>query len=142
MKQLILVLVVLVAMTTLHAENNDLQTLEQWQWKNRLLIIWSDEPNRDLLAIESQFGDEINDRDLLIFVISDSDIATNHSKTLSTELYSDIKTRFSKDKGRYFLIGKDGGVKSSGHVFNLLSVFGEIDRMPMRRQEIKNQSKK
>lgn len=119
---------------------DELNDLTQLRWKNRLLIIWSQQPQKDYNQMLAQFREQINERDMAIFMISQSDLVKYPKQKISTHFLDKLHKQFPREKGRYFLIGKDGGLKSYGEVLDLASIFSEIDRMPMRRQEIKNRA--
>ena len=50
-----------------------------------------------------------------------------------------LRDRFAIDSGDFGLrlVGKDGGVKSTGPDLNLEATFGLIDQMPMRKAEMR-----
>ena len=113
-----------------------LSDLDNLVWKNRVIII--DEPkNRDesLHLLKDQVA-EIDDRDIIWFVIKDGLAVSNYSGHLSREFVSNMRERLGPVKGKVILIGKDGGIKSRADYLNLDTIFSEIDAMPMRQLEM------
>ena len=104
--------------------------LNQYLWKNRIIITFAkDEDHPDLMRLKAEMKEnkcEILNRDLLHFnFINDHEI-----KNLTT----------INDKSfRILLIGKDGGVKyESKRFISLIQLFKLIDSMPMRQQEMQH----
>ena len=119
-----------------------LENLSDLKWKYRILII-SDAQNEIYLKEKmnniSKYGQEIIDRDLIIFFENNEDIYYN-STLVSKSLKKSIMSLISQYQidGKMILVGKDGGVK---RVFSSLDqineVFDLIDTMPMRKIEMK-----
>lgn len=121
------------------------QDLSQHQWKNRLLLVITDDTNttvfqNQIKALELQ-KTELEDRKLIIYQITPthfkSGISNNSDWMKRPELYQDFKT---SDKAfEVLLIGLDGGVKlRQNTVLTAQTLFNTIDAMPMRRSELKN----
>lgn len=128
-------------------ENCKAQDLNHYRWKNRLLLLVDTNPDTDALIsqlAELTFDSQaLKERDLIIFrvtpdVVYLSDGST--SKLKAKKIYEDcgLDPNF---KGT-LLLGKDGGVKlEEPFEVSAQSVFNLIDRMPMRRTEIRNSGK-
>ena len=104
--------------------------LNQYLWKNRIIITFAkDEDHPDLMRLKAEMKEnkcKILNRDLLHFnFINDHEI-----KNLTT----------INDKSFIILlIGKDGGVKyESNRFISLIQLFELIDSMPMRQREMQH----
>lgn len=115
------------------------QNLSDYQWTNRIIILSDQEQNfgnaKEALETLSAFNKELKERDLLIFLHRDGKQYDTNFKMVNTELGKSIPKNFIG----YFLIGKDGGIKSQKpYPIDPVSIFTIIDGMPMRRAEIKS----
>lgn len=121
-----------------------LENLSDLKWKYRILII-SDAQNEIYLKEKmnniSKYGQEIIDRDLIIFFENNENIYYNSilvPKTLKESIMS-LTSQYQMDR-KMILIGKDGGVKrvflSSDQIHK---VFDLIDTMPMRKIEMRRE---
>ena len=119
-----------------------LENLSDLKWKYRILII-SDAQNEIYLKEKmnniSKYGQEIIDRDLIIFYENNENIYYNSTlvpKSLKESIMS-LASQYQIDR-KMILIGKDGGVKrvfqSSDQIHE---VFDLIDTMPMRKIEMR-----
>lgn len=104
------------------------QELDDYTWKNRLVLIVSSDLNNDnskkqmdLLGKEQK---ALEERDMLIL-------------TLATNAHQLDRYKLPKDFEGILLIGKDGGLKFQGDFITKPSVlFTLVDGMPMRKAEI------
>lgn len=120
--------------------------LSKYQWENRVLIIYStDDTENNLQEQKIKYAlskDEYNERDLLVFHLSDNQFHNLTEKLSEGISISALKTFLSIEKGDRFkvvLIGKDGGIKlKSEQVLSNQKLFSKIDAMPMRRDEMGN----
>jgi hypothetical protein len=83
----------------------------------------------------------IEDRDLIVFRIFEKGQSFRGEAPLAPEAAISLRQRFGVRAAgpRVVLIGKDGGVKLDQAAFvPLADIFGLIDSMPMRRQEMKD----
>ena len=121
-----------------------LENLSDLKWKYRILIIF-DAQNEIYLKEKmyniSKYGQEIIDRDLIIFFENNENIYYNStlvSKTLKESIIS-LTSQYQTDR-KMILIGKDGEVKrvflSSDQIHK---VFDLIDTMPMRKIEMRRE---
>jgi hypothetical protein len=121
-----------------------LESLSDLKWKYRILII-SDAQNEIYLKEKmnniSKYGQEIIDRDLIIFYENNENIyydSTLVTKSLKESIIS-LTSQYQIDR-KMILIGKDGGVKrvfsSSDQIYK---VFDLIDTMPMRKIEMRRE---
>ena len=128
--------------TFVYSDQEELRNIEQLIWENRIILIYlSDEDNGDDIEnkrLLTKYKDQINERELIWFIIKESAVMTNYPNKLSNEFISNTKNRFPIERNKVLLIGKDGGIKAKGAELNFNFIFEEVDSMPMRRQEIKN----
>lgn len=118
------------------------QALEQYQWKNRMLIITA--KNKELLnsqvEILAKDNKGLEERKLVVQkVLPDRHYRLGlHSKlTHPLDTYYWNMRRTKKDF-EIILIGLDGGVKlRQTELLSLEKLFALIDGMPMRKQELK-----
>jgi hypothetical protein len=123
------------------AENRE---LSEYRWQNRILLVFA--PSADFPAyrryvqeIEGQ-RQGIQERDLLILRILEQGQSFRGGALLRPEAAASLVQRFGVRRGetRVVLIGKDGGVKlDRAALVPMAEIFGLIDSMPMRRQELK-----
>ena len=102
--------------------------LNQYLWKNRIILTFADnEDHPDLIKLKVEMKEnncEILSRDLLHFHFS------NDGKTGNLTTKDDQSFRI-------LLIGKDGGIKHESNRFvSLIQLFELIDSMPMRQDEM------
>ncbi|AOS97711.1 hypothetical protein AUP74_02303 [Microbulbifer aggregans] len=115
-----------------------LQSLDQLQWKNRILLVRAatetDGAARELREAEAG----VTDRDMVWFIVAARNIVqTNYPGALAEDFADKLLEGYFPQAGdNVVLIGKDGGVKHRAPELNLENVFSLIDAMPMRKQEI------
>ena len=102
--------------------------LNQYLWKNRIILTFTDdEDHADLIKLKVEMKEnncEILNRDLLHFHFS-NDGKTGNQTTKNDQSF------------RILLIGKDGGIKyESNRYVPLIQLFKLIDSMPMRQNEM------
>ena len=102
--------------------------LNQYLWKNRIILTFADdEDHPDLIKLKAEMKEnecEILNRDLLYFHFSNDGKTGNHIST-------------NDQSFRILLIGKDGGIKyESNRSVSLIQLFELIDSMPMRQDEM------
>ena len=127
--------------SALNATGESLVSLDSLRWKNRVLLIFAPEP----LASAARSNLEksaagIEERDLVFFLLNGDALQTNYPGNVEPGfrdwLLDKYFTPLPKDTLVY-LIGKDGGVKSTGPDLDLEATFGLIDQMPMRQREMR-----
>jgi len=124
------------------ASEKKLASLEELRWKHRVILIFAREPHRsNALANLNEFEAEIEDRGIAWFVLDDSALHTNYDGNLENKLHKDLVAGYFTPlptETAVRLIGKDGNVKSRSIDLDLEAMFGQIDRMPMRRAEMRS----
>jgi hypothetical protein len=120
--------------------------LTQYQWKNRLLLLFSPSPeNPAYQAIVRQLQEKasgVRERDLLVFHVLEPGKSFMNSREISPAGAKALRQRFAIAPGTFtlVLVGKDGGVKlKRTDRVALAEIFGLIDSMPMRQQEMQKQ---
>lgn len=121
------------------------QHLDKHQWKHRLLLVISD--SYENIALQKQltlFKDtekELAERKLAVYQITPSDYkeSIQNSKPLKV---SSLYQKYNPEQKDFklILIGLDGGVKAT--YFSPTppaKIYGIIDQMPMRQQELRKQ---
>ncbi|MGB6152689.1 MAG: DUF4174 domain-containing protein [Pricia sp.] len=119
------------------------QSLDDYQWKNRILLLVDE--TADTYALTSQLAvlnadkEELADRDLLVFRVTPNAVFASDATMTQLnpkELYADYDLK--EDFKGVVLLGKDGGVKMR-EPFEVKAqrIFALIDGMPMRRREIR-----
>ncbi len=121
--------------------------LADYRWKNRLLLIFApNETVKDFATFSRRLNAEnfnVLDRDLVVFRIFETASSRVDNQPLSPEDAQALRLRFDIKLGQFtvILVGKDGGVKLiQKRQANLEEIFDLIDRMPMRRQEMREKS--
>ena len=102
--------------------------LNQYLWKNRIILTFADdEDHPDLIKLKAEMKEndcEVLNRDLLHFHFSNDHKIGN------------ITTK-NDQSFRILLFGKDGGIKYESNRFvSLIQLFELIDSMPMRQDEM------
>ena len=125
---------------SLHARS---QGLEQFQWKNRILLLLSHEINAVEMQNQLQLFDgqkkELDDRKLKIILISPEELKSYPTGEIMGISSQKIYKRFKKSKKplEHVLIGLDGTVKLHGiNDISPKKLYSIIDVMPMRRSEL------
>jgi hypothetical protein len=122
--------------------------LDSLRWMNRVLVLFSPSESDASFQLQKQglasSAGEVLDRDLMILEIVEQGQSTAGNQLLSEKSVQDIRKRLGVQRGSFqvLLIGKDGGVKlRSSEPVSMKDLFGLIDSMPMRRQEMESQKK-
>jgi len=139
--------VILILLSVTLSQHLNAQSLEDYQWKNRILLLFDATPNSDALTSQltalTQDKTALKNRDLIIFrVTPDAVYAADGSAVRLTA--NEIFNKFNVDSNfnGVVLIGKDGGPKLK-KTFEVppRSIFDLIDGMPMRRAEMRKKGK-
>ncbi len=121
--------------------------LNEYQWQNRLILVFNDLDSevQAQMQLDKFSGQtpELQDRDLLIFRIDDSQVSDGLDSKVTDIEAASLRKSFDIDIEEFvvLLIGKDGGVKlRSEEVVSSQELFALIDGMPMRRSEIRRKN--
>ncbi|MEN9935927.1 MAG: hypothetical protein RLZZ387_2506 [Chloroflexota bacterium] len=118
--------------------------LGRYQWRNRLLLLFAPAADDPLFVVQQDelaaHRSGLAERGLLVFVLFATADGEGDSQVVSPAQAADLRTRFgvSTNSLTVLLIGKDGTEKlRSGRVVPAADLFGLIDSMPMRRDEMR-----
>lgn len=118
--------------------------LENLQWKYRVILVFAREPNMSkALSNLKDFKAECEERDIAWFVLGNDVMYTNYDGKLEDRLREQLMDRYFApvpSNTSVLLIGKDGTLKSRSTDLDLEAIFGLIDKMPMRREEMRRQT--
>ena len=115
------------------AKLSDLRLL---QWKNRIILVNNLQNQQAVLGLFDHNKSEINERDIIWFVLAGDVAHTNYQGALSDDFIAKTRASYQLEAGKIMLIGKDGGVKFLLDRMDLEAIFTEIDAMPMRQNEM------
>lgn len=135
MKRLISLFTLLLAHGVFAADNTTLNKLEQLQWQNRVILVFSDRVDHYQQVFDDAES-QVKDRDIVWFIIDGKQVITNYSGKLSDRFGPLLHQQFKTASQEVILIGKDSGVKLQGQAYPIKSLFDEIDTMPMRIREM------
>jgi uncharacterized protein YabN with tetrapyrrole methylase and pyrophosphatase domain len=114
-----------------------LSDVEQLQWDNRIILALADRQSEaEVMSQLYHAKSEIDERNLLWFVINAEQLMSNYEGEISKNFARDIHEKYLTNAVISVLIGKDGSVKDRQTVFSLNSMLLLIDSMPMRQTEM------
>ncbi|WPY98921.1 DUF4174 domain-containing protein [Christiangramia sp. OXR-203] len=120
------------------------QDLQQYQWENRIIVVYSNETELDLvskqLKLLTKEPKELSERKLILIQAQKNQYKTifpENSEWVSSSLKDELKIS-TKTKFEVFLLGLDGGIKlRQQEIVQTEKLFSLIDGMPMRKAEIR-----
>lgn len=119
--------------------------LNSYKGKNRLILLFAEANSSSILDAQlSEFSQDeagIADRDLKIFIIKGNSVTDPQGQVYYEAQPEVLRRNFRINDGRFrmILLGKDGGPKMANRRFVTNSeVFGLIDSMPIRQQEMRD----
>ena len=122
--------------------------LSQFRWKNRLLLLFApDRSHPPFGRLHQSLGTqkaETLERNLIIFEILESGSSDINSVFLDPTISQTLREKFEAASGEFMviLIGKDGGIKLKRRErTELKDIFGLIDSMPMRQEEVRQKNR-
>jgi hypothetical protein len=89
-----------------------LSELTSLKWDKRIILVNGVQNKESVLVLFEKNTTEINDRDIVWFIIKDDHAVTNYSGKLSEDFLNNTRNRYKVGQGKVILIGKDGGIKS------------------------------
>lgn len=145
MKNLLLLIIFSFSMNCSQAQ---IQSLDDFQWKNRLLVLYTSNENSvkidDQLAEILKAKNEFQERDLKVIILKNQMVKIwNSTKRHSLNFDQIIQELNINTEKNYqnLLIGKDGGVKlRADSPISNQKLFSTIDVMPMRQREMKDRN--
>ncbi len=121
--------------------------LRQYQWANRLLLVFAPALGEPLFrALHESVAErraDIEDRDLVVFEMLETGPSNQDGEALDPEEARLLRERFRVPSGTFsvILVGKDGEVKLERQDrTSLEEIFALIDSMPMRQQEMRREN--
>ena len=122
---------------------SDVEAASSYRWTKRPLFVFAADALDKSLAEQRQIiadsRNEFSERDIVVvYVVGDGVSAELGGKPGQTA--DALRALFGVGKSQFkaVLVGKDGGAKlSSGKPFSAATIFGTIDAMPMRRDEMR-----
>ena len=122
--------------------------LDSLRWKKRVIVIFSPAESDASFQLQKQrlasSAEGVLERHLMVLEIVEPGQSRVGNQLLSEKSIRDIRKRLGVQAGTFqvLLIGKDGGVKlRSSEPVSTRDLFGLIDSMPMRRQEMESKKK-
>jgi len=122
--------------------------LDALRCKNRVLVLFSPSESDASFQLQKQglasSAQGVLERDLMVLEIVEQGQSRAGNHLLSEKSVQDIRKRLGVVGGSFqvLLIGKDGGVKlRSSEPVSMKDLFGLIDSMPMRQQEMGSKKK-
>lgn len=141
MKTLLLLFTIFFAMSM----NSQSQDISSHQWEDRLILILTDDTNNSIYQeqIEELYlnPEGLNDRKLVIYTVLPNKFMRDDRESQGWITSDELYLKYKKSEGSFeiLLIGLDGGVKLRQDEFlSNEDLFGRIDQMPMRRNELRN----
>ena len=116
--------------------------LSDLKWKNRVLVVVTNEKEeiKDLIKIHNI---ELNEREFVVIQLDDEKAFidyTQMSKRFSKSILKKVKN--ISQEVYFVLIGKDGRIKNLfSKNTGINEIFSEVDKMPMRINEMKRNPK-
>ncbi len=117
--------------------------LENYQWKNRLALVFAPTPEDEQYQEQLEHlsnENELQQRDLILFHVFTEVGGFAGERRLSEKESAALREAFAVDSKSFavVLIGKDGTEKQRWtQPIASSEIFGLIDAMPMRQQEMK-----
>ncbi len=120
------------------------QDLQQYQWQNRIIVLYANETELDLLTMQLELlteePNELSERKLLVIQAHKDRykiIFPENSEWVSSSLKGELNI-IKKTEFEVFLLGLDGGIKlRQQEILQTEKLFSLIDGMPMRKAEIR-----
>lgn len=116
-----------------------LTDLSPLKWKNRIIVVNTVNNKDSILKRFEQHVVEINERDIVWFIMQNGTVDTNFNGDIADDFVSNTTQKYKIEQGKVILFGKDGAIKSIRGSINLEVIFSEIDMMPMRKIEMQSQ---
>lgn len=121
------------------------QDLEKHQWKNRVLLVFTEDKNADdykyQMKVLSEDRKGLNLRKLVVYRFTKHEFTTDFNEIWFSSNSIFKKYVHNKEKFKILLMGLDGGIKlEQNKVLSLEKLFTIIDGMPMRRSELKSRN--
>ena len=112
--------------------------LSELKWKNRVLVVVTNE-KEEIKDLITNFNNELNEREFVVIQL-DGEKAFIDDKKMSKRFSHSVLKKLKRIPQEVYLvlIGKDGRIKNLfSKTTNLNEIFSEVDKMPMRINEMK-----
>lgn len=135
-----------VAIATVTVATPAAQAMSDYQWKKRPIVVFAPSDSDARLIRQKSIinGARTGFLDREVVVVYVTGTSMTHDLGAGPGMSgSALRSRFRASEGafRVLLVGKDGGIKlDSPAPLAASDIFGEIDRMPMRRDEIRRRA--
>ena len=145
MRYLSFIFLLVMSMTLSAAGQSASQALAEFAWQKRQLIVFTpsqqNEAFKRFQAFKTEYAEDFAERKLQVWTIEAGKPVLLEGKQNSRVTAKAFYDRFAVKTGEFqvILIGYDQGEKLRQRAFNIDDLLGEIDQMPMRRQEIRSQ---
>lgn len=145
MRYLSFIFLLVISMTLSAAGQSASQALAEFAWQKRQLIVFTpsqqNEAFKRFQAFKTEYAEDFAERKLQVWTIEAGKPVLLEGKQNSRVTAKAFYDRFAVKTGEFqvILIGYDQGEKLRQRAFNIDDLLGEIDQMPMRRQEIRSQ---
>jgi len=148
LKQSFLLLTAMLMVATAAMAQSDIELfLEQYQWQNRVVLVFAPGNSNPLYRDQVQefkgYEDGFADRDLITFHLFSGMESFQGNKKLNKNLSDQFYQYYDVRKGEFIvlLIGKDGNEKlRQSKPLATDTLFSVIDAMPMRQREMRNKN--
>ena len=116
--------------------------LSDLKWKNRVLVVVTNE-KEEIKDLITNHNNELNEREFVVIQLDDEKAFidyTQMSKRFSKSILKKVKN--ISQEVYFVLIGKDGRIKNLfSKNTGMNEIFSEVDKMPMRINEMKRNPK-
>ena len=119
-------------------ENNQVDHIRDLKWQKRILVINTGD-RIETQKLTSFYSEELKDRDFVVIQLNGHEAIFEDKRMSKRFTKSLLKKLKNYDKSDYFiLLGKDGSVKNSfTQGTEMRTIFDQVDRMPMRMNEMR-----
>ncbi len=94
MRYLTLMMSFILPLSAMSVEQTPLKTMEQLTWENRIILVFSSRTDKYQQLLQ-QAKAEIDDRDIVWFIINGQQITSNYRGNISDQLAANINSQFS-----------------------------------------------
>lgn len=143
MNRIFIFLIHILLTTPFMALSQNLEIPGPYQWKNRILLVFSPEENsgmKEQVAIFKEHQKGLEERDLVIFMVEEAAVKNPDGSRYGKEAADKLRQKYQipEDQFSVILIGKDGTEKlRQKEVLDTEKLYSIIDSMPMRRREMR-----
>ena len=114
---------------------DNIESIEQLKWYYRPIVISGHKNMNNLIF---QYSIDLLDRDIILINFNKGKCFIEN-QTMNEKFNQSVKTLLNNHLDGIYLIGRDGELKHSYTLdVNFSKIFSDIDKMYMRKQEIKN----